>query len=61
MKKQMKPGQVAQTSGQYGLVGPKGGKQGTEVTVTRGEPLPPTPKPDMRYVLNDRTKHKGSK
>ncbi|MEN4012424.1 MAG: YjzC family protein [Bellilinea sp.] len=40
-----KPGQKAPESGQYGVVGPKGGKTGTEVTVTKGETLPPTPKP----------------
>ena len=40
-----KPGQKASESGQYGVVGPKGGKTETEVTVTKGETLPPTPKP----------------
>ncbi len=37
-----KPGQKAPTSGQYGVVGPKGGKTGTEVTVAKGGMLPPT-------------------
>ncbi len=37
-------------------MGPRGGK-GAERTVTRGEPLPPTPKPDMTYDLVDPTKH----
>jgi len=40
-----KPGQQAPESGQYGVVGPKGGKTGTEVTVSKGETLLPTPKP----------------
>ncbi len=35
-----KPGNKAPASGQYQQIGPKGGK-GREVTVTKGEPLPP--------------------
>ena len=31
-----KPGQKGPESGQYGVIGPKGGKTGTEVTVTKG-------------------------
>ena len=53
-----KPGQKAPESGQYGVVGPKGGTTGTEVTVTKGETLPPTPKPGQGFVLVDKTKHK---
>jgi len=55
----LKPGQVTPTSGQYGVVGPKGGKTNTEVTAVEGKPLPPTPKPGQGYVLVDKTKHKG--
>ena len=57
MNKTFKPGQIAKTSGQYGLFGPRGGDTGKERTVTRGEPLPPTPKSGMTYKLNDPTKH----
>ena len=57
MSKTMKPGEIAQKSGQYGLIGPRGGDTGKERTVTRGEPLPPTPKPGMGYKLVDPTKH----
>lgn len=57
MSKSYKPGQSAPRSGQYGLVGPRGGQTGTERTVVRGEPLPPTPKPGMTYVLTDPTKN----
>lgn len=39
----LKPGRKASRSGQYQQVGPRGGK-GKEVTVVKGEPLPPTPK-----------------
>lgn len=57
MSKSYKPGQSAPRSGQYGLVGPRGGQTGTERTAVRGEPLPPTPKPGMTYVLTDPTKN----
>ena len=52
-----KPGSKATRSGQYEIVGPRGGKTGKERTVTRGEPLPPTPQKGQGYVLVDRTKH----
>ena len=51
--KTFKPGQTAPISGQYRIMG-----QRVERTVTRGEPLPPTPEPGQRYKLADRTKHK---
>ena len=58
----LRPGQDAPQSGQYGLVGPRGGRQpGQEVTAVRGKPLPPTPKPGMGYVLVDPTKHEGKR
>jgi len=52
-KKVFKPGQKAPASGQY-----KNIKTGYEVTVTKGEPLPPTPKKGQGYILVDKTKHK---
>lgn len=55
--KPMKPGQPAPASGQYGIRGPRGGDTGKERTVTRGEPLPPTPKPGQTYRLNDPTRN----
>ena len=51
------PGSKAPASGQYGIVGPRGGKTGSERTVTRGEPLPPTPKQGQGYTLVDPTKN----
>ncbi len=51
-----KPGQKAPASGQYQIVGPRGGN-GPERTVVRGEPLPPTPSAGSKYRLVDRTKH----
>lgn len=59
MADKLKPGQRAPRSGQYEIVGPRGGRTGEERTVTRREPLPPTPKPGQRYILTDPTKHKG--
>jgi hypothetical protein len=57
MSKTLKPGQTAPRSGQYEQIGPRGGGTGKERTVTRGEPMPPTPKPGMGYRLVDKTKH----
>ncbi len=55
---QHKPGQKAPVSGQYPIIGPRGGNTGQERTVTKGEPFPPTPKPSQTYGTPDRTKHK---
>ncbi len=57
MASKFKPGQKAPRSGQYGIVTPRGGRTGKERTVTKGEPLPPTPKSGQGYVLVDPTKH----
>jgi hypothetical protein len=56
-KKQYSSGEKAPTSGQYQIIGPKGGK-GPERTVTKDEPLPPTPTKGSSYVLVDKTKTK---
>jgi len=61
MAKPMKPGETAPRSGQYEIVGPRGGGTGTERTVTRGEPLPPTPEKGQRFKLVDPIKHKSGK
>jgi hypothetical protein len=58
--KGMKPGQKAPRSGQYQQIGPRGG-QGKEVTVVRGEPLPPPPKKGITYQLVDPTKNKAGR
>jgi len=57
MTKTYKPGQEAPRSGQYEIVGPRGGHTGKERTVTRGEPLPPTRAPGEKFILVDPTKH----
>lgn len=51
------PGEKAPYSGQYEIVGPRGGHTGVERTVTKGEPLPPTLAPGQEYRLADKTKH----
>ena len=61
MAKTYKPGQRADRSGQYAIIGPRGGSTGTERTVVSGEPLPPTPKPGQRYVMSDPTKNGSGK
>lgn len=58
-KNLLRPGQKAPASGQYELVGPRGGSKGREVTVVRNEPLPPTPESGLKYKLVDKTKHKN--
>ena len=60
-KKVMSPGTKAPASGQYGIIGPRGGDTGKERTVVKGEPLPPTPESGQSYVLNDRTKNKSGR
>jgi hypothetical protein len=61
MAKTYKPGQKSPRSGQYGIVGPRGGRTGEERTVVEDEPFPPTPKKGMGYTLDDPTKHKSGK
>lgn len=46
----LRPGQPAPRSGQYQQIGPRGGR-GKEVTVVKGEALPPTPREKMTYVI----------
>jgi hypothetical protein len=50
--KNLKPGTPAPVSGQY-----KNTATGYEVTVVKGEPMPPTDKPGQTFVLVDKTKH----
>lgn len=53
-----KPGEKAPQSGQYEIIGPRGGRTGQERTVVQGEPFPPTPQPGQQYRLVDPTKTK---
>jgi len=53
MATKLPPGTPAPRSGQY-----RNNSTRTEVTGTRGNPLPPIPKPGQSYTLVDPTKHK---
>lgn len=55
--KPMKPGTKAPSSGQVEIVGPRGGRTHSERTTTKGNPLPPTPKPGQGYIMVDPTKN----
>ena len=59
--KRNKPGTPAPASGQYVPQGPRGGNGGSEVTIIKGKPLPPTPKPNQTWVLVDPTNNKSGK
>ena len=59
--KTYKPGEKAPKSGQYEIVGPRGGHTGKERTITKGEPFPPTEKPGQSYILVDPTKTKSGR
>ena len=52
-KGKLTPGTPAPRSGQYLNTTTR-----TEITGTRGNPLPPTPKPGQGYTLVDPTRHK---
>lgn len=59
--RKLTPGTKAPASGQYEIVGPRGGRTGVERTVVKGEPLPPTPHPKEGYRIADRTKNESGK
>lgn len=61
MGKRYKPGEEAPRSGQYAIIGPRGGRVGAERTVVKGEPLPPPPRKGQAYELVDPTRHKAPK
>ncbi len=56
----LKPGMKAPKSGQYQVIGPRGGK-GKEVTSVKGEPLPPPTNRGVTYKLVDPTKNKSGR
>lgn len=58
-KPNYRPGEKVPESGQYPVVGPRGGSQGTEVTSVKGERFPPTPEPGQGYGPPDKTKHRS--
>ncbi len=60
LKSSFQPGQIAPRSGQYQQIGPRGGR-GKQVTMVKGEALPPTPRGKMTYVLVDPKKSRSGK
>lgn len=56
----LKPGNPAPRSGQYQIVGPRGGK-GPEVTGVKGKIMPPTPTAGSSYKLVDPSKNKAGR
>lgn len=56
-----KPGEKADKSGQYTLVGPRGGEKNHEITGVKGKPLPPTPESGQSWKLVDPTKNKSGR
>jgi hypothetical protein len=57
--KPVRLGQAARKSGQCAEVGPRGGRQGNEVTMPKGHKMPPTSKPGHGYQLVDPSKNKS--
>lgn len=57
----LKPGQTAPKSGQYAVIGPRGGNTRKEITSEKGNTLPPTTKTGSTYNLVDPTKNKSGK
>jgi hypothetical protein len=53
-----RPGEKAPVSGEYEIIGPRGGDTGKERTSIQGDRLPPTPKPGQGYVVH-RPAHNG--
>lgn len=52
-----KPGDTCPRSGQYAIVWANTGtRTGSERTVVKGEPFPPTPQSGQGYVLADATR-----
>jgi hypothetical protein len=56
----LRPGSRAPESGVYQVVGARGRRTGTERTVARGDPLPPTPEAGQQYRMVDPSKPKAS-
>ena len=61
MAKTFKPGQVSSRSGQYEIIGPRGGRTGEERTIVKGEPFPPTPQSGQQNRPADLTKNKSGR
>ncbi|HEY3294137.1 MAG TPA: hypothetical protein VGL38_01730 [bacterium] len=59
--KGLKPGQTAPRSGQYEIIGPRGGHTGVERTIPKGTIIPPTPEKGQTLKIVDPTKNESGK
>ncbi|MBZ9615279.1 YjzC family protein [Clostridium estertheticum] len=57
----IKPGTHAPKSGQYVVVEASGKVTTKKVTAVKGNPMPPTSKPNQTYTLVDGTNNKSGK
>lgn len=55
-----KTGETAPASGQYAILGPRGGKTNKEITLIKGRRFPPS-KSGTQYRMSDRTKNKSGR
>jgi hypothetical protein len=55
----LKPGDKVPASGLYHVIGPRGGDTGNEVTVVKGDTMPPTPKSGQTYGKPDLAHNKS--
>lgn len=60
MQNKLKSGTTAPKSGQYVEVGPRGGEK-KEITISKGETLPPTEKKNSSFKLVDPSKNKSGR
>ena len=58
--KTYKPGESAPVSAQYEVLGPRGGKTGKEITLSKGRTFPPSQE-GTQYKVCDRTKNKSGR
>lgn len=56
VRKLYKPGEKVTTSGQYEIIGVRGGRTGEEITGVKTKPFPPTKAKGQRFILVDKTK-----
>jgi hypothetical protein len=61
MSEKLKPGAKAPASGQYEVIGPRGGNTGKEITMTKGEVIPPVGPPGSTVRITDRTHNKSGR
>lgn len=60
-KQTVSPGNKVPKSGQYMLVGPRGGKKNHETALVKGKTVPPTPQQGQHWELTDATNNKSGK